>query len=349
MFKVNKKPVYEESYIDFELLENNALKIWQLITGIPTLNFYEKFCSPFRIDSNAGCWLEPQSYSNFISFMDFGDRPLRHNKSIFQIIQQDKRMSPRECGQYLYHNYLQKIPEHQIIKAPKRYYKKKDDFKLDIRWKPRRWNNGFDKEFWNVAGITQEQLKLETWRPISEYWANKKSNLQEYYHHRCTTPTYGYLVKGLKKIYFPTKPKGHRFISQIVNQIGGRSPIYHEPFQLREIIITKSAKDHLLTSKVMNSRFTNSETVYLPLNFIKWLDDQFDVVYLLFDGDTAGRIGAAAIELQWKTVTGNNKLQLIFLPKTYDSYEYTKLFGFEAYEQQLLELTEEAKENLYNL
>lgn len=349
MFKVNKKPVYEESYIDLKLLDSNALKIWQLVTGIPTLDYYQKFCSPFRIDNNPDCYLRPQSYKDKITLFDYAD-PMRHKKSLVEIFCQDKNLTPRECGQFLYFNYLMKVPEHQIIKVPKyQQYKKIDNFKLDIRWRKRSWNSQ-DKEYWGCAGISKEDLKREKVYGIKEYWMNKKSSPLEYYHQRPKDTCYGYTVKGLKKLYFPTRPKGSKFISQIKDEIGGRGKIQFEIFQPNEIVITKSCKDSLVVYNAgFNCRFTNSESHYLPIKFINWLNERFDYIFLLYDSDEGGIRGSDMVTTQWRTLTKNNKLQQIYLPNKMDSYEYAKEYGVRAYEQQLLELTEEAKENLSNL
>ena len=294
--------------VDWPAMKNNQLELWQHILG-RSINIGEKFCSPFRNDTNPGCTLDV--VGEYIRLRDFAD-PIRHQKHIFELVQLERNCSFEEALYYLSSkvkltptksesSIIKKYKEQFIIKsfpftnqAGKIYYPEAHQL------------------FWMQYGIVPQQLLQDYVFPTKAYKAGK-NKLSHIIIPNDVTFTYYFKASRHNKIYRPTKTGMDKWITNCDPQdIWFWKDIDYSQHYL---IITKSYKDaRILKNLGYNVIAVQSESTYLPDNYTKYLASKFDKIFVLFDNDEEGIGWVMKHQEKYNSTTNSLK----FIPVWYD-------------------------------
>ena len=147
--------------------------------------------------------------------------------------------------------------------------------------------NSLEREYWNQFGIFREDLKTNHIYAIKNLWINKvKIYLNESQLH------FGYFFKTLNtwKIYSPYD-KERKWVSNTPNDtIEGITPGFKGFDITKPILVTKSRKDRICTSKIYKNVISsqNESENSIPLELDKLLEI-FPKKVILWDSDLPGK------------------------------------------------------------
>ena len=293
--------------------------IFELVFGYKPIEF-EYVTSPFREDTNPGCWFEIDLNTNKLRFTDFADTRVINGVKMSNIDCFDSVMiyfglpnfyktlefikAKLIDGKDVKHD----IVHHKVIKNPKKREKKKVRILMNTR--------DFyltDRNFWELRyGITKQNLIDDKVFPIRKFKLfNTKSGDHMF---RTNDIAYGYteFKSGNKKIYRPKQKGAKRFITNCdADDVGGMNTNIKSG---RLLIITKSYKDYrVLRNLGLNVRWLQNEGMF-PKSTEFWnLISNFDQVVVFFDNDSAG-IKAAEDLVNLINFTEINKASSVHLP-----------------------------------
>ena len=313
------KPLYEES-IEFNDVKNYQLEIWQWILNSP-VDVNVRFRNPRRTDKNPGALL--RSYNGFITLLDTPD-PL-HGLNPFQAIQKLYKCSFSRALQIVYYEALNGKPpltyKFDFTKAPAK------EFLIKVR--RRKWQQR-DSPFWNIGGITCEQLLSEKCNPLTSFWCTNKNGV--FVKTNPKFDVYVNVINNRLKLYGPEK---RLFLTNFKKEdMGGLKPFVDYDL----LIITKNLKSYMILSNLgFNVRYVPSESALIHSSFIEIMK-KFKQIIFLMDNDSAGYEYAYKLLLQWQKYNDNAKT--VFFPEEghyidcfgnkknlRDSYDFCFAFG----------------------
>ena len=282
------------------------------------IDFNQKVTNPLRYDRNPGAWFE--YIKDTLYFRDFawGERPL----DAFEFLSIYYDIPIEQVYEYLLN--LDEIP-HTEAKVKKKRSKRKSQTK-DIVVFPIEMN-GEDEKLWNKWGLTVNDLKWNNVVKVSDYYIGDRKYIAPPF-------TYAKLEKDCIKIYKPLAKKGEKFISSCTgNEFGC---LYNVDYSNPKLIITKSFKDCILLRKIgYNAIYVQGEGIIpTEMDILK----QFKEVYILFDNDTPGKVGARNLQLMIKHNTGIIT-KVIFLKSAKDASDVVAQFGIYQLKKELYEQT----------
>jgi hypothetical protein len=293
----------------YSVYKQNQLELWHSVLGF-NVELFERFCSPFRNDSSPGCWLE--YVGEYIRLRDFAD-PYRHRKTIFELV-----MFERNCD---FNEALIFLASKTKLEPTKNENRIINDYKKQFLIKSYPVKNKAGKivytdehlSFWSQYGIVPQQLLTDYVFPIQGY----KAGLNRYNHTVITKDiafSYHFKSSRHQKIYRPTKIDPHKWITNCDQQ-----DIWfwkHIDYSQSYLIITKSYKDaRILKNLKYNVIAVQSESTYLPDNYIKYLEKKFDKLFVLFDNDEEGINYIMKHQDRYNNLTNTLK----FIPVWYDT------------------------------
>ena len=139
-----------------------------------------------------------------------------------------------------------------------------------------------DAEYWKQFGITKEQLKADEVYPIKDLFINRRKERTDK-----GELVYAYRYNEGFKIYFPNRPKGERWKSNIPITIVENIKILDD-YDPSVVLITKSKKDRLVLSRyfphVLNVQ--NETRACFTEQFVERLKGR--IVGINYDSDDTG-------------------------------------------------------------
>lgn len=150
-----------------------------------------------------------------------------------------------------------------------------------------------DAAYWTQFGITKDQLKAEEVYPLKDVFINRRRQRVDK-----GELFYAYRYDEGFKIYFPNRPKGERWKSNIPITIIENSKIL-ELYDPAVVLITKSRKDRLVLSRyfpyVINVQ--NETRACFTEDFVQRLKGR--IVWINYDSDDAGIKNCTAITTEF--------------------------------------------------
>lgn len=267
--------------------------IFQLVFGFEPIEF-EYVTSPFRRDTNPGCWFEIDLNTNKLRFTDFADTRVINGVKMSNIDCFDSVMvyyglpnfyktlefikAKLIDGRDIKHDIVHKIyirPE-KIIKKRVRILMNTRDFYL------------IDRNFWELRyKISKENLIEDKVFPIRKFKLFDTKTGDHMFRTDDIAYAYTEFKSGNKKIYRPKKKGNRRFITNCdADDVGG---MHSKITSGRLLILTKSYKDfRVLKNLGLNVRWLQNEGMF-PKSKEFWdLLNNFDKIVVLFDNDPAG-------------------------------------------------------------
>jgi len=246
----------------------------------------KKYVNPFRDDSNPGCYFKWSKVGN-IYFIDHATQKVYYNPIDVACM----------ATGYDYPDILYKIEADFNIKNLDLENKKQLALETAAFQKPElkpatikvstsKFNKK-DYDYWAQFGVTPNILSFYNVKKVSKVWIAE----QLWYIHNDIDPCYRYTEKEKFKIYRPFADKKYKFRT---NYFGGLLEGYTQlPHRGSLLIITKGLKD-VMTLHAMgyNAVAVRSENTPVSENAFKLLSNRFDNLFIWFDADEAGLIGA---------------------------------------------------------
>ncbi len=282
-------------------------EIFELVFGFRPIEF-DYVLSPFRKDKKPGCWFE-RDLEDKLVFRDFnyGDRPL----DCFDVVKIHYKLAN-------FYSVLLFIKENLIdgknldiknpIKVVQPIIKQPVEILIDTRNFVSR-----DAIYWTQYGISKQNLIDDKVFPIRKFMLknSKNGDVKNRVYESCYAITN--FPEGRKKLYFPYRKGGSRFITNCKkNDIGGINSI---PSLGRQLIISKSYKDFRVLSNlgkyciwIQNEGMLPDHDILIPI--IKG----FQEIIVWFDNDNAG-ITASIKFKEHISSKINNTVRSIYLPE----------------------------------
>lgn len=282
-------------YIDKERILSLVTEeeIFSLVFGFQPKE-YSYVCSPFREDTNPGCWFERSLHNGKLLFMDYAD-PFFNKQDCFSCVKRYFNLPNFYKTLLFIKDSLiesEKVFNSEVKKVAKVEFIPKERKSVDIYIKPRNFVQS-DKLVWYKYGITRTQLVEDKVIPVSKFTLmnTKKGNITSTVHTNCYA--YTEFENNKKKLYFPYKTGKGRFITNCnQNDIGNVANIRQEP----QLVITKSYKDcRVLRNQGVNCIWFQNEGMIPDEDLlISILSNHTDIV-VLFDNDETGITASAKL------------------------------------------------------
>lgn len=293
--------------------------IFQLVFGFEPVE-YEYITSPFRDDSNPGCWFHVDPNTEKLRFTDFAD-----NRTIKGV-----KMKNIDCfdAVMIYYNLSSFYKTLDFIKAkliegkdikhdikhvlPRNQREKKVKNKVKILTSTRNFIIK-DKIFWEDRyGVSKDNLIEDMVFPVSKFkLIGTKSGD---YLFRETNISYAYtkFKSGNKKLYRPYEKGPKKFITNCTaDDVGGME---NQIKAGKLLIITKSYKDYrVLKNLGLNVRWLQNEGMFPKEQEFWKLLESFNKIVVFFDNDEPG-IKAADTLVDLINFTEINKASKVHLP-----------------------------------
>lgn len=294
--------------------------IFELVFGFKPEEF-EYVTSPFRDDTNPGCWFEVDINTNKLRFTDFADPRVINGI----------RMRNIDCfdAVTVFFNLPSFYKTLEFIKArlidgkdikndivhikPKRSIIKKEKKRVKILVSTRDFLIQ-DKIFWEDRyGISKNNLIEDKVFPIQKFKLVDTKTGNHIFRTSDISYVYTEFKSGNKKIYRPLQKGSKRFITNCSeDDVGGMNT---NIISGRQLVITKSYKDYrVLRNLGLNVRWLQNEGMY-PKSEIFWgLINNFDKIVVLFDNDETGIKAAIELSDLINLRTQSSKASMCYLP-----------------------------------
>jgi len=289
MFDINA--IRNESIYPYLL--QHQLELWRFILNLH-VDVKERFCNPFRDDSNPGVWLD--WYGDYLLLNDFAHRHFM-GMTVFEATKFKYNCTFKEALDILEHK--SNIPAIYSKKANKSQSIITDVYKPIIKFVPKKtknnkiWFDQSDIDVWKPLDISPKLLVRDSVYPVHLYKFNTKKHPNKLFLQLPDDPTFALFFKASnhKKIYRPEiLDERLKWLTDCdVNDIGFLWNIVSKGASRKFLIVTKSYKDaRILLNLGYDVIWVQSETTYLPDNVVKYLAKKYDQIFLLFDNDEAG-------------------------------------------------------------
>jgi len=251
--------------------------VYKYYTGDFTIGQVRK--SPFRKDNNPSFSIYMKNGK--LQHNDFADD--RYRGDCIDLVQQLFNLDTKKATQKIAKDFGIAEGKDESARITSQYTKPFIDQKRHsfIQVSTRAWKKD-DAAYWTQFGISKEQLKAEEVYPLKEVFINRKkvrTDKDELF--------YAYRYEEGFKIYFPNRPKGERWFSNIPLTKVENIKILDE-YNPSVVLLTKSKKDRLVLSKyfpyVLNVQ-NETRSCFTP-GFVEKLKDR--IVWINYDSDEAG-------------------------------------------------------------
>jgi hypothetical protein len=275
-----------KQYINKDNLLNNISQesIFQVIFGFKPEPF-EYITSPFRDDSNAGCWFE-YSIDNKLLFIDFASGIYNNGRLLskidcFAAVQIYYKLNTFiEALIYIKNNFTKDIVSNKNVVT----IHKKLETEIIIET---RCFNQKDKDYWQQYEITSQNLIDDKVFAVCNIAINnsKKGDMFFLVYDLCYA--YTDFKNQRKKIHRPNQVDKKRFITNCNrNDIYGISSLTYCDNLL---IITKSYKDYrVIKNQGYNVIAFQNEGMFPENDILLPICNMFDKIVIFFDNDTTG-------------------------------------------------------------
>jgi hypothetical protein len=263
-------------------------KVYDLIGQENIMSFYlesvkigKKYVNPFRDDRHASCFFKWTNKGN-LYFVDYATEQvyfspvdvaqLRTGYGFPEIlfkIESDFRINDLSMQELESLRLEEKPP---IILDP-----------ADIRVTLSYFKTS-DFDYWKQFGITPEILELYDVRKVDKAWINGKL----WYLKNDFDPCYRYLEKDKIKLYRPLADKKSKFRTNFDDNI--MEGFKKLPEKANSLILTKSYKDVMCLKSIGYVAISpRSESTPVTDDFVKYLKEKFNNIYVWFDNDEVGK------------------------------------------------------------
>lgn len=249
---------------------------------------YQYVCSPLRTDNSPGAYFERSIENNKLYLVDWADSIKVFNDCFDSVQRYFKLPNFYQTLLFIKKNLIDNKNIKPILKfkPSKSSETIKTEIKPDILFVGRGFQDQ-DKVFWSKYKISKSNLLEDKVFPVSKYVVvnSKKGNscLQIAY-----TLCYVYtdFTSKNKKLYFPYKKSGSKFISTCgKNDIGGLRFLFDSP----KLVITKSYKDYrVLKNQNLNVIWFQNEGVIPCDSILLPILDRYKEIIIFYDNDKAG-------------------------------------------------------------
>lgn len=240
---------------------------------------YQYVTSPLRVDRHPGCWFEKTSYGLVFRDFSYRNRPL----DCFDVVQDYFKLPT-------FYATLKFIKDALIDgkQLDERYstYIPVTDRRVEIQCESRRFKKG-DATYWKSFQISKQNLIDDKVFPVNRCQIfNSKSGDVDF---RVRTLAYVYadFNDNRKKIYFPKRNKGQKFLTNCKkDDIGNINDLV--PYG-KQLIITKSYKDCRVVRNQGKSAIWIQNEGMIPSNRILVpIIKRFEKVSVFYDNDKTG-------------------------------------------------------------
>lgn len=265
-----------QPYVDIKLImpHIDQMKVWSILCGY-SVKPEQYITNPLRADRNPKCWISKRG--TWYRLFDYSDKMFTSMNVIeaikyqFGIKTVDAINKMIEFNAYGGNNYTK-------IKYDSYDVKSKFNFKLNYT---QRSFLVLDKKYWELRGITKEELEDDGLDAVYNYRCNTRKHPDEFIY---VYPRQAYAIKfesGNTKIILPDSKQ--RFITNCTQEdIGGKFNKKGD-----QLIVSKSYKDYRqLKNLGYNTCWTMNEGCQ-PKSLIN-LATQFKEVVIFYDNDKAG-------------------------------------------------------------
>lgn len=177
--------------------------------------------------------------------------------------------------------------------------------------------NEQDLLFFSQGGITKETLDIFNVKPVHRCWINGAL----WHTYSKEDPIYRYREGNEIKVYRPyAKDKANKFRSNYSVSVECFSELKYKSDTL---FITKSRKDVMTLFELgFESVSVKSETVFVPEDIMRKLQESYKEIYVFFDNDTEGVKNSIKL-------TEHYKLKYFNIPKGYpkDPFAFVKEYS----------------------
>lgn len=248
---------------------------------------YQYITSPFRKDSNPGCWFE-YSPRGALRFVDFANNKIINGIKMNNIDCFDAVQIYYKLGNF--YKTLEFIKEKLIdekdVKPKARIIKPTTKREIEIYIEARDFDSR-DRRFWSRYGISRQNLVNDNVFAVKRFkMLNTRGGdiLKRVY-----DPCYAYtkFKDNRKKLYRPFKKGKGKFLTNCsANDIGGIDSVDKGA---RQLLISKSYKDwRVLKNTGLNCVWFQNEGMIPSDEILVSLCKNYDDIVVFFDNDEAG-------------------------------------------------------------
>ena len=314
-------------YVDknFILSHLTQEEIFKIVFGYLPVEF-EYVTSPFRHDSNPGCWFEYKE--NKLIFVDWADRRTLNgirmgHLDCFNAIQlYFKFPNFSTTLNYLYtliKNKKDFFPvKKSLIDSDKQepHIKKRKNKSVKIMFLSRNFNLQ-DKEFWSRYEISSSNLNEDGVYAVLKYRMTN-TKIGDYDASTLYELCYAYtdFPDSRKKLYFPNRVKGKkRFITNCKSDdVGGYKKL---PKSGELLVISKSYKDYrVLKNQGLTVCWFQNEGMIPSEEILIDLLSRFKEIVVFFDNDEAGKIASVEVVKALRKLSQETLIRRVYLPNS---------------------------------
>lgn len=266
--------LHKDTNHNYNFLLKHQLSLWNNLLGL-NVELNEFFRNPLREDKNPGARLK--KLGTFVRLLDSSSN--LNNTSIFEAIKIIHSCNFQEACDIAFNKYLSSYYKNLYNDSNKIITTK---YPVKIKHQKTNWNLE-DKDYWGEKTlITKKQLELEKYNPVSAYWISNKYTGE----FKKFIPKHRTYINNINNRYKIYCPKTRLFLSNLKSSdIGGNKKFN----SIRELWLTKNSKSYMCLCNIdLNSRYVTHEGVGLNIEYINYLNENFDTVYILYDNDVAG-------------------------------------------------------------
>jgi len=280
----------------------------------------EYICSPFREDTNPGCFFNYNNDKGTLYLMDYSTSLVLRGEKLsyvdcFAAVKLIYKLRDfRQVLHFIYDN----LCKGRRIKQAQNSKNTGKRVKGYIKIIPYKRNFDMrDKQYWQQYYISKQNLIDDKVLPLDSYlyFSSLKGNM--YFQEKSIHYCYCEFSSGNKKIYFPKRPKNSKYPRFITNcdenDVGGLSSL---PPLGDKLVITSSYKDwRVLTNSGFTAVWFQSEGMIPEMLFR--LCKRFTKTIIFYDNDSAG-LEAAKTLVETINQIFPGKAHFVVVPKIKD-------------------------------
>lgn len=269
---------------------------------------YQYVCSPFRVDTNPGCWFERSLSNNRLIFIDYADS-FFNKQDCFGCVKRFYKL-PNFYQTLLFIKEVL-IDNKEVKKSlERRVFIPQKKKAVEIYIKPRNFIQS-DKTFWFKYGITRKQLSEDKVIPIGRFTivGSRAGDITSTVYTNCYA--YTEFDNNRKKLYSPYKKGSGRFITNC-NQDDIGSVIHLK--KSTQVVITKSYKDcRVLRNEGVNCIWFQNEGMIPKDELLLSVLSPYKDIVVFFDNDETGFTATQKVILKLQSL--HLKVRCISLPE----------------------------------
>lgn len=297
-------------------------ELFQIIFNeIPIIG--KKYYSPFRNDSNPGCYFD--YFCNQLRFIDWANSDTYkgiklQNINCFEAIQIYFKLDDLQSTlDFIYNNLINtnhscSYSNHVVIN-----HKYIDKVSTKINLEYRKFQKR-DVIYWSKYGISLNNLILDNVFPVNRYILTKTDS--QIYRPNTLCYSLGLFQNNKHKLYFPLI-KNFRFLTNCTqNDIG---MIDNMDKESNYIVISKSYKDYrVLKNYNINSIWFQNEVTIPSEDILKYICSLYSKIYIFFDNDATGITNSIKLKEHMKMF--HNDINLISINAWYKVKDISDMY-----------------------